>query len=70
MPKIDFHVMKVSLSASLPFSSWSGTVTSGVAGKKWRVGSFFRQMNAGGGVGARGVWVFVGKLVQRPFSRP
>jgi hypothetical protein len=26
-------------------------------------------MNAGG-VGARGVWVFVGKLVQRPFSSP
>jgi hypothetical protein len=57
--------MKVTLSASLPFSSCSGSVTSGVAGEKWRAGPFFRQMNAGSCVGARGVWVFVGKLVQR-----
>ncbi len=42
-------------------------MTSGVVGKKRRVGPFFREMSAGGYVGTRGVWVFVGKLVQRPF---
>ena len=64
MPKIDFHVMKVAL-LSLLSSSCSGS-----AGKKCRVGSFCRQMNVRGGVAAVGVWVFAGKLFQRPLSSP